>query len=102
MPTFIYVITIVYFLAINVYGVMMLKFQKRARENGDEENLSISDSKLLLTGLLGGAIGIYVFMFIYKYRLRSLIMMVFMPIFIAINIYALIYLFNNGYNVIVT
>ena len=102
MPTIIYVIAIVYVLAINVYGVMILKFQKKSRENGDDESLIITDSKLLLTGLLGGAVGIYIFMFIFKYRLKSLIMMVFMPIFIAINVYALIFIFSKGYNVILT
>ena len=102
MPTIIYIIAIVYALAINVYGVMILKFQKQSRENGDEESLIITDGKLLLTGFLGGAVGIYVFMFIFKYRLKSLVMMVVMPLFITLNIYALYLLFNKGYNVILT
>lgn len=90
------IVIIVYVFAINLYGIMMLRFQKKAREGGDEENIAISDSKLLLTGILGGATGIFIFMFILKYRLKSLLMMVLMPILIAINVYFLIYAFNNG------
>ncbi len=97
MPVLVYVLTIVYFLAINLYGVLMLHFQKKAREEGDEENITISDTKLMLAGLLGGATGIFIFMFIFKYRLKSLFMMVLMPVFIALNIYLLIMVFNGGF-----
>ncbi|MBQ7236304.1 MAG: hypothetical protein IJX03_04020 [Clostridia bacterium] len=75
----------------------MLHFQKKAREEGDEENITISDTKLMLAGLLGGATGIFIFMFIFKYRLKSLFMMVLMPVFIALNIYLLIMVFNGGF-----
>lgn len=96
MPILFYVIAIVYVLAINFYGILMLKFQKNARECDDEENLAVSDTKLMITGALGGALGIFIFMFIFKYRLKSLVMMVVMPILIAINIYLTIVLFQNG------
>ena len=97
MPTIFYILIIVYVIAINLYGVMMLRFQKKAREEGDEENITISDTKLMLAGLLGGATGIFIFMFIFKYRLKSLFMMVLMPVFIALNIYLLIMVFNGGF-----
>ncbi len=96
MPTLFYIIIIVYIIAINLYGILMLRFQKKAREDGDEENIGISDTKLLLAGILGGATGIFVFMFIFKYRLKSLFMMVLMPVFIAINIYLLFIALNSG------
>lgn len=79
----------------------MLKYQKKARENGDEENIGISDTKLLLTGILGGSLGIYIFMFILKYRLKSFLMMVLMPVFIAINGYILFNLFSGGISVLI-
>ncbi len=97
MPIIVYVLTIVYFLAINFYGVLMLNFQKKAREKGDEENIAISDTKLVLTGILGGATGIFIFMFIFKYRLKSLFMMVLMPMFIALNVYLIIMILNGGF-----
>ncbi len=96
MPLIVYVITIVYLIAINLYGILMLKFQKKAIEN-DDESAKISDAKLYLSGILGGALGIFVFMFIFKYRLKSLFMMILMPIFIAINAYLMILLFQNGF-----
>ncbi len=98
MSIFILIISIVYLIAVNVYGIMMLKFQKQAREEGDEENISIGDSKLLLTALLGGALGIYIFMFIFRYRLKSLLMMVLVPVLIAVNVFTVIMIFNNGPN----
>lgn len=96
MHVFFNIILIVYVLAINFYGILMLNFQKKARQNGDEENVSIGDSKLLLIGLLGGAVGIFLFMFLLKYRLKSMLLMVLMPVLIAINVYIIIQLFQNG------
>lgn len=97
MKVLLYIIFIVYIIAINVYGALMLGYQKKARENGDEENVSIGDSKLFITGLLGGAISIYTFMFIYKYRLKSIFMMIVMPILIVINVYLSIMFFTSGF-----
>ncbi len=98
MPTLFYIITIVYFLAINFYGIMMLKYQKKAKDTNDE-SLYIRDGRLYLTAFLGGALGIYLFMFIFKYRIKSLLMMVIMPILIALNIYLLILAMNTGFGV---
>ena len=102
MPFLVYLIIIVYIIAINLYGVIMLRFQKKAREDGDEESIVVSDSKLLLAGLLGGATGIFIFMFIFKYRLKSLFMMVLMPVFIAVNYYILFLLLNGGFGLFIT
>ncbi len=98
MTIFANIVTITYLVAINLYGILMLHFQKKARKEGDDENISVSDGKLLLTGLLGGATGIFVFMFIFNYRLRSIIMMVLMPVFIAINVYISVLAFSGGFN----
>ena len=96
MPTLFYILIITYVIAINLYGILMLKFQKKAREDGDEENIDISDTKLSITGLLGGALGIFVFMFILKYRLKSIIMMVLMPLFISLNAYFVFTAISGG------
>ncbi len=97
MPTLFYILIITYVIAINLYGILMLKYQKKAREDGDEENIGISDTKLIFTGLLGGALGIFVFMFILKYRLKSLVMMVLMPLFISLNAYLVFTAINGGF-----
>ena len=97
MPIIIYILISVYLVAINFYGILMLKFQKKAREDGDDENISISDAKLLATGILGGALGIYIFMFIFKYRLKSMVMMILMPLFIALNVYLIATFFSGGF-----
>ena len=97
MSMLFYILTAVYVFSINLYGILMLKFQKKAREDGDEENIGISDTKLIITGLLGGALGIFVFMFILKYRLKSIIMMVLMPLFISLNAYLIFVTINGGF-----
>lgn len=96
MPILFYILLIVYIIAINVYGVLMLHYQKKARNDG-YENYNISDTKLILAGLLGGAIGIFAFMFILKYRTKSIFLMILMPIFIALNIYILIAMMKSGF-----
>ena len=96
MPTIIYILFIAYIIAINFYGILMLHYQKKARENGDEENITISDTKLFLAGFLGGATGIFIFMFIFKYRLKSLFMMVFMPVLMVLNVYLFVIILTGG------
>lgn len=100
MPIIFYVLIISYVLAINVYGVLILKFQKTAREE-DDDYTKISDTRLFFTGLLGGAVGIFVFMFIYKYKLTNFYMMVFMPVFIALNVYIIYTFFTRGFGVFI-
>ena len=92
-----YILGAVYLIAINVYGVLILKFQKQASEEGDEESIAIGDGKLFLTGFLGGLLGIYASMFIFKYRLKSLFLMVMMPVLIALNVYAVVLLFTTNF-----
>lgn len=96
MLTVFYVIFIVYILAVNFFGILNLNFQKKSREECDE-TLKVSDIKLLITALVGGALGIYIFMFILKYRLKSFIFMILMPIFTSVHIILSIILFKNGF-----
>lgn len=95
-----YILAAVYMIAINLYGVLILNFQRKSRLDENQDN-SISDGKLFLTGALGGALGIYVFMFIMKYRLKSLFLMVVMPVLIALNIYVIVLLFNSNFGFMV-
>ncbi|MBO5714118.1 MAG: hypothetical protein J6R83_01690 [Clostridia bacterium] len=95
MLTVFYIIFIVFILAVNLFGILNLGFQKRAREEMDED-YKVSDIKLLITAVVGGALGIYIFMFILKYRLKSFAFMILMPLLIAMHVYLSILLFRSG------
>ncbi|MBQ0099558.1 MAG: hypothetical protein KBS91_03320 [Firmicutes bacterium] len=101
MPTIFYILISVYIVAVNFYGILILKYQKEDRFIKEDKHTYVSDGKLFLTALLGGAIGIYVFMFIFKYRTRSILMMTLIPVLIALNVYIFILLYRNGLGVIV-
>lgn len=62
-----------------------------------EKTADKSMSKLFITGLLGGAITIYVCMFIYKYKRYELLLMVLMPLLGILNIYFWILMFKSGF-----
>ncbi len=90
-----YVIFIVYILAINVFAIMLVKAQRD--ESADENGLSKSgDGKLLLTALLGGAIAIYVSMLVMRYRLKNLLLMILLPVIAVLNVYFCIVAFRSG------
>ncbi len=94
MPAIFYIIFFVYIFAINFYGILILNFQKKHLSTGDEKT-KVSDFKLILAGILGGATGIFTFMFIFKHRLKTLYLMVLMPVLIAINVYLIVLIFRN-------
>ena len=94
MSAIFFIIFIVYIVAINLYGIIILHFQKKSLTNPGEQ-YKIKDFKIILAGLLGGATGIFAFMFIFKHRLKSLFMMVIMPILIALNVYFIILMFRG-------
>ncbi len=95
MLVFIKIIVLVYFVAVNVYGFLLIHLQKKANQENSEKQ--VSDGKLFVAGALGGATGIYVAMFVFKYRLSSLFLMVMMPVLITINVYVLIFGFYNDF-----
>lgn len=111
MLIFLKITVLVYFLAINVYGFILVYVQRKSREKNDGQNdgespaslplcekkQTVSDGKLFIAGALGGATGVYVAMFVFKYRLTSLLLMVVMPVLIALNIYILIFGFYNDF-----
>ena len=101
MPALFYIVFIVYLVAVNLYGVLMLRFQKKASEDESGETPKISDAKLFLAAILGGATGIFVLMFIFKYRLKSLFLMVFMPVLIAVNVYLIVLALSSGFGLFV-
>ena len=54
--------------------------------------------KLCITGLLGGAIAIYVCMFVFKFKRTDLLLMVIMPLLGVLNVYLWVLLFRSGFS----
>ena len=100
MDVLYYLVLSVYIFAINLYGIMILNFQKKAINSESCEKPQITHAKIFLTGILGGASGLFLFMFILKHKLKSFIFMVFMPVCIAINLYLFYIAFFHGWNFI--
>ncbi len=88
-------IVITYILAINVYGFLLIYFQKKNLEEMRETK--VKDGKLIISGMLGGGVGIYLAMFIFSHRLQNLLLMILIPILIVINAYILIALFTGDF-----
>ncbi len=91
-----YIIFIVYILAVNFYAVILLRTQ-RDEACGNETKMNSGDGKLILTAILGGAIAIYVSMFIMRYRLKNLLLMILMPVLAVLNVYFFILAFRSGF-----
>ncbi len=123
------IVSITYFLAANVYGFILINFQKKhsqkiaemqktstqplnsesktpplsqREKDAQKEKSPISNFKLYITGLLGGALGIYIAIFVYKYKLSNFLLMVTMPVLFAINLYVLLNGFFNGFWILPT
>ena len=80
-----YIIFAAYIIAVNVYSVMLLLAQ-RNEYMSDESKLNAGDGKLILSALLGGAIGIYVTMFITRFKLKNMLLMILLPVIGVINV----------------
>ena len=99
MLNLIRILVITYVVAINVYAYLLLYFQKKQIE--ETNDTKIKDGKLLIAGMLGGAIGIYTAMFVLSYRLQSLFLMVAMPLLIVLNVYLLIVGFAGNFGLLI-
>ena len=88
-----YIIFIVYILAINFYAIMLIKSQRD--EYGEESPKG--DGKIILAALLGGAIALYLSMFIMRYRLKNLLLMILLPVIGVLNVYLCVTAFRSGF-----
>ncbi len=91
-----YIIFIVYILAVNFYAVLLLRSQRDEFDDNGSKPTS-GDGKLILTAILGGAIAIYVSMFIMRYRLKNLLLMITMPVIGVLNVYIAVLAFRSGF-----
>ena len=94
-----YIIFAAYIIAVNVYSVMLLLAQ-RNEYMSDESKLNAGDGKLILSALLGGAIGIYVSMFITRFKLKNMLLMILLPVIGVINVWLCVVAFRSGFTFI--
>lgn len=91
-----YIIFTVYILAINFYSVMLLLSQ-RNEYLSDQSKLNSGDGKLILSALLGGAVGIYITMFITKFKLKNMLLMILMPVIGVLNVWFIVLAYRSGF-----
>ena len=112
-----YLLLAAYILYINFYSFLLVKTlrdQEKQEARSQTAALPVSAAaeekpksiekptgRLYLTGLLGGAVTIYVCMFLYKYKRNDLLLMVLMPVLGVLNIYLFALLFKSGFGFLV-
>ncbi len=116
-----YILLVAYILSVNFYAFLLVKSlrdkerNEQVRKQGEpltqherENDQNVANSpnkpatdkyvgKLLITGLLGGAITIYVCMFVFKFKRTELLLMVLMPLLGVLNVYLWVLLFRSGF-----
>lgn len=95
-----YIIFGAYIIAVNVYSVMLLISLKN-EALFDETKKNVGDGKLLLSAILGGAIGIYVTMFITRFKLKNMLLMILLPVIAVLNVWFCVLAFRSGFTFIV-
>lgn len=91
-----YIVFAAYIISVNVYSVMLL-LSLRNDAMYDEDKQNSGDGKLLLSALLGGAIGIYVTMFITKFKLKNMLLMILLPVIAVLNVWFFVIAFRSGF-----
>lgn len=91
-----YILFAAYIVAVNVYSVMLL-LSIRNDYLADESKLNSGDGKLILSALLGGAIGIYVTMFITRFKLKNMLLMILLPVIAVLNVWFCVVAFRSGF-----
>ena len=64
--------------------------------------IGIKDGKVFISGMLGGALGVYLAMFILSYRLNNLFLMVTMPLLIVLTAFIVIVGFQGNFGFVIT
>ena len=106
-----YILVVAYIVAINFYAFLLIKSARDKEKEISQQSVAIEShetpsstpaekntGKLCITGLLGGAITLYVCMFIFKYKRSDLLLMVLMPLLGVLNVYLWVLLFRSGFS----
>ena len=114
-----YILLVAYILSVNFYAYLLVKSlrDKEREEEGKQIAIALTaptstknadpattrraekvSGKLYITGLLGGAITIYLCLFLLKYRRSDLLLMIVMPLLGVLNIYLWVLLFRSGFS----
>ncbi len=94
-----YILFAAYIISVNVYSVILLLSQRNDCML-DESKLNSGDGKLILSALLGGALGIYVTMFITKFKLKNMLLMILLPVIAVFNVWFFVLAFRSGFTFI--
>ena len=112
-----YILLVAYILAVNFYAYLLVKSLRDKEREEEAKQTAIKmtatpsmenttpvrpaekvSGKLYITGLLGGAITIYLCLFLLKYRRSDLLLMIVMPLLGVLNIYLWVLLFRSGFS----
>lgn len=117
-----YVLLVAYILAVNFYAFLLIKSLRDKERQEDVQKQAIPLvaveqspetspkterffdrplTKLLTTGILGGAITLYACMFIFKYKRSDLLLMIALPLLGVLNVYIFVLLFRSGFSFLV-
>ena len=97
MVTLIRILISVYFVSVNVYSFFLMRIQKTQVLSNN--NSTVKDGKLLLVGIMGGALGVFLSAFILSYRRDSMFIMIVMPILIALTVYVIVLGFISDFTI---
>lgn len=112
-----YILLIAYILSVNFYAYLLVKSLRDKEREAEAKQIAAQlasptptqnaepirhterlSGKLYITGLLGGAITIYLCLFLLKYRRSDLLLMIVMPLLGVLNIYLWVLLFRSGFS----
>lgn len=106
-----YLLLSAYILSVNFYAFLLVKTLRDQEKEKDpsfsndlqgqnaQRSQAPSIGRLYLTGLLGGAVTVYVCMFLFRYKRNDQLLMIFMPVLGVLNIYLFVLLFRSGLGV---
>ena len=77
---------IIFCLSMNIVGFTVCYWDKRAAVKGQWR---VPEKNLLIMGLAGGAVGIFVAMLMFRHKTKHIQFMVGMPLIIILNLYVL-------------